>query len=253
MKRSTVDRSKLSPMMLQYMEIKDQYDDSIIFFRLGDFYEMFFEDAITCSRELELTLTGKQAGLEEKVPMCGVPHHAYSGYIDTLINRGYKVAICEQVEDPKETKGMVRREVIQVVTKGTRLDERLDAKEHNFIASLYDFGYCFSLSYADITTGEFFAELFSKDSEKVMREIAKLSLKEVIVNDAMDREVVSTLRTRYQILVTIRKEELKNNLYSYIYEDIKDERIIASINHLLSYLLDTKKKELTHLPKKKKS
>ncbi len=249
MKRSTVDRSKLSPMMLQYMEIKDQYDDSIIFFRLGDFYEMFFEDAITCSRELELTLTGKQAGLEEKVPMCGVPHHAYSGYIDTLINRGYKVAICEQVEDPKETKGMVRREVIQVVTKGTRLDERLDAKEHNFIASLYDFGYCFSLSYADITTGEFFAELFSKDSEKVMREIAKLSLKEVIVNDAMDREVVSTLRTRYQILVTIRKEELKNNLYSYIYEDIKDERIIASINHLLSYLLDTKKKELTHLQK----
>ncbi len=249
MKRSTVDRDRLSPMMLQYMEIKDQYEDSIIFFRLGDFYEMFFEDAITCSRELELTLTGKQAGLLEKVPMCGVPHHAYSNYIDTLINKGYKVAICEQIDDPKTTKGMVRREVIQVVTKGTRLDERLDAKDHNFIASLYDFGYCYALSYADITTGEFFAELFSKDLERVMREVAKLGLQEVIVNDAMDREIVNILRTRYQILVTIRKEELKTEAYSYIYASISDERIITTINHLLSYLLDTKKKELTHLQK----
>ncbi len=249
MKRSTVDRDRLSPMMLQYMEIKDQYEDSIIFFRLGDFYEMFFEDAITCSRELELTLTGKQAGLLEKVPMCGVPHHAYSNYIDTLINKGYKVAICEQIDDPKTTKGMVRREVIQVVTKGTRLDERLDAKDHNFIASLYDFGYCYALSYADITTGEFFAELFSKDLERVMREVAKLGLQEVIVNDAMDREIVNILRTRYQILVTIRKEELKTEAYSYIYASISDERIIITINHLLSYLLDTKKKELTHLQK----
>lgn len=249
MKRSTVDRSKLSPMMLQYMDIKEQYEDTIIFFRLGDFYEMFFEDAITCSRELELTLTGKQAGLEEKVPMCGVPHHAYSNYIDVLIEKGYKVAICEQVEDPKETKGMVRREVIQVVTKGTRLDERLDAKDHNFIASLYDFGYCFSLSYADITTGEFYAELFTKEKEKVIREIAKLSFQELIVNEEMDRELINILRTKYQLLVTIRKEETKDKLYSYIYEKIEDERIITNINHLLSYILDTKKKELTHLQK----
>lgn len=249
MKRSTVDRDKLSPMMLQYMDIKDQYDDSIIFFRLGDFYEMFFEDAITCSRELELTLTGKQAGLEEKVPMCGVPHHAYSGYIDTLITKGYKVAICEQVEDPKETKGMVRREVIQVVTKGTRLDERLDAKDHNYIASLYDFGYCFALSYADITTGEFYAQLLKKDIEKVIREVAKNGFQEIIVNETMDRELINTLRTKWQILVTIRKEELKNKNYSYIYADIDDERLITTINHLLAYLLDTKKKELTHLQK----
>jgi len=249
MKRSTVDRSMLSPMMLQYMEIKDQYDDAIIFFRLGDFYEMFFEDAIICSRELELTLTGKQAGLPEKVPMCGVPHHAYSGYIDTLISKGYKVAICEQVEDPKETKGMVRREVIQVVTKGTRLDERLDAKDHNFIASLYDFGYCFALSYADITTGEFYAELFSRDRDKVIRELAKIGFQEIIVNDTMDREVINILRTKYQMLVSIRKEELKNQVYSYIYADLLDERLITSINHLLSYLLETKKRELTHLQK----
>ena len=118
MKRSEVDRSKLSPMMQQYMEIKDNYDDCIIFFRLGDFYEMFFDDAIIASRILELTLTGKQAGLDERVPMCGVPHHAYTSYVDTLIDKGYKVAICEQLEDPKETKGMVKRDVIQVITRG---------------------------------------------------------------------------------------------------------------------------------------
>ena len=122
MKRSEVQREKLSPMMQQYMEIKDKYEDSIIFFRLGDFYEMFFEDAIIASRVLELTLTGKQAGLEERVPMCGVPHHAYASYVDALIEKGYKVAICEQLEEPKETKVMVKRDVIQVITKGTRID-----------------------------------------------------------------------------------------------------------------------------------
>ena len=128
MRRSEVDRSKLSPMMAQYMSIKDNYEDTIIFFRLGDFYEMFFDDAIIASRELELTLTGKQAGLEERVPMCGIPHHAYATYVDQLIEKGYKVAICEQLEDPKLTKGMVKRDVIQVVTRGTRLDDRVDAK-----------------------------------------------------------------------------------------------------------------------------
>ena len=139
MKRSEVDRTKLSPMMQQYMEIKDNYEDSIIFFRLGDFYEMFFDDAIIASRILELTLTGKQAGLEERVPMCGIPHHAYSSYVDTLIEKGYKVAICEQLDDPKETKGMVRRDVVQVITKGTRIDANIDSKNNNFIANIYYF------------------------------------------------------------------------------------------------------------------
>ena len=146
MRRNEVDRSKLSPMMAQYMEIKDNYEDTIIFFRLGDFYEMFFDDAILASRELELTLTGKQAGLDERVPMCGIPHHAYAGYVDTLIEKGYKVAICEQMEDPKLTKGMVKREVIQVVTKGTRLDSGLDSKSNNYIANIYDFNYCYGRS-----------------------------------------------------------------------------------------------------------
>ena len=153
MKRSTVDRTKLSPMMVQYMEIKDKHEDCIIFFRLGDFYEMFFDDAIIASRELELTLTGKNAGLDERVPMCGVPHHAYATYIDALIEKGHKVAIVEQLEDPKTTKGMVKRDVIQIVTKGTRIDNSLDSKNNNFIANIYDFDYCKGISYTDISTG----------------------------------------------------------------------------------------------------
>ena len=137
MKRSEVDRTKLSPMMQQYLEIKDKYEDCIIFFRLGDFYEMFFDDAILMSRVLELTLTGKQAGLDERIPMCGIPHHAYASYVEELTEKGYKVAIVEQLEDPKSVKGMVKRDVVQIITKGTRLDSSIDAKANNYIASIY--------------------------------------------------------------------------------------------------------------------
>ena len=205
MKRSEVDRTKLSPMMQQYMEIKDQYKDELLFYRLGDFYEMFFDDAILTSRILELTLTGKQAGLEEKVPMCGIPHHAYASYVDELIDKGYKVAICEQLEDPKETKGMVKRDVIQVVTKGTRIDSNIDSKSNNYIANIYDYSYCFGISYADISTGEVYATLVEGESDKVIKEIVRNGFKEVIVNDTIDREIVENLRTNHDILVTIKR------------------------------------------------
>ena len=247
MRRSEVDRSKLSPMMAQYMSIKDNYEDTIIFFRLGDFYEMFFDDAIIASRELELTLTGKQAGLEERVPMCGIPHHAYATYVDQLIEKGYKVAICEQLEDPKLTKGMVKRDVIQVVTRGTRLDDRVDAKSNNYIANIYDFNYCYGISYTDISTGEFYALVVERDDYSVIREVVRNGFSEVIVNDQIDRNLVNTLRTNYGVLVTITKELCENELYSYIYSGVEDERIIITIKHLLSYIIDTKKKELTHL------
>ena len=159
--------------MQQYMEIKDKYEDTIIFFRLGDFYEMFFEDAILASRTLELTLTGKQAGLEERVPMCGIPHHAYASYVEELVDKGYKVAIVEQLEDPKLTKGMVKRDVVQVITKGTRIDSSIDSKSNNFIANIYDFSYCFGISYIDVSTGEVYAELVEGESDKVIKEIIK--------------------------------------------------------------------------------
>lgn len=249
MNRCEVDRKKLSPGMLQYMEIKDQYEDAILFFRLGDFYEMFFEDAILASRELELTLTGKNAGLEERVPMCGVPHHAYANYIDILIDKGYKVAICEQLEDPKQAKGVVKRDVIQIVTKGTRIDSRVDSKSNNFIANIYDFENCYGISYADVSTGEFFCKLVLKEEREVFREVIKNGFHEIIVSEGVDRGLINTLRTTYHFVVTIRKEITEKDIYSYIYQGIEDERLIITIQHLLSYVLETKKKDLIHLQK----
>jgi len=249
MKRSEVDRSKLSPMMQQYMEIKDNYEDSIIFFRLGDFYEMFFDDAILVSRLLELTLTGKQAGLDERVPMCGIPHHAYASYVDELIDKGYKVAICEQLEDPKETKGMVKRDVIQVVTKGTKIDSNLDSKNNNFIANIYAFSYCFGISYIDISTGEVYCSLVEGENDKIIKEITRHNFREVIVNDDIDREIVDNLRTQHEVLVTITKDELEDKNYEYIYKNIEDIRLVKTLKHLLYYIIDTKKGDMHHLQK----
>ena len=249
MKRSEVDRTKLSPMMLQYMEIKDKYEDSIIFFRLGDFYEMFFDDAVTASHVLELTLTGKQAGLEERIPMCGVPHHAYQSYADTLIEKGYKVAICEQLEDPKEVKGMVKRDVVQVITKGTRLDSNIDSKSNNFIANIYDFNYCYGISFIDISTGEVYITLVEGEQEQVIKEITRHGFKEVIVNDTIDREIVEILRTNYEVLVTITKESSNDKAYEYIYKDLEDIRLVNTLQHLLHYIIDTKKGDMHHLQK----
>ena len=247
MKRNEVDRSKLSPMMQQYMDIKDQYEDCILFFRLGDFYEMFFDDAILTSRLLELTLTGKQAGLDERVPMCGIPHHAYASYVDELIDKGYKVAIVEQLEDPREVKGMVKRDVIQVITKGTRIDSNMDSKSNNFIANIFDFGYCYGVSYIDVSTGEVYATLIEGEKDKVIHEIVRGGFREVLVNDTINREIVEELRSTHHILVTIEKEELEGDEYEYIYHDIEDVRIIETLKHLLYYVLAAKKGDLHHL------
>ena len=249
MKRSEVDKSKISPMMAQYLDIKEKYEDTIIFFRLGDFYEMFFEDATTCSRELELTLTGKNCGLDERVPMCGIPYHAYKGYLDKLIDKGYKVAICEQLTDPKETKGMVERDVIQIVTKGTRLDDSLNAKDYNYIGSIYDFEYCYILSYIDISTGYSYAEIVEHDNEKIIKEVINHNIKEGIVNNKIDRNIINDLREKNNILITILDDVYDGSDYKYIYEDIKDIRIITGIKHLLGYLLETKKGNLSHIQK----
>ena len=153
MKGSEIDRSKLSPMMKHYVELKDKYEDTIILYRLGDFYEMFFEDAEEVAHALELTLTGKSAGLDERVPMCGIPHHAAEVYIDKLINKGYKVAICE---------GIVKRDIVEVISSGTVINTNsLNEKENNYIGCLYDFSYGFVLTYSDITTGEVYSELLT--------------------------------------------------------------------------------------------
>lgn len=249
MKRSEVDLTKISPMMKQYLDIKNQYEDTIIFFRLGDFYEMFFEDAITASHELELTLTGKNCGLEERVPMCGIPYHAYKAYLDKLIEKGYKVAICEQLTDPKLTKGMVERDVIQIVTKGTRLDDALNAKDFNYIGNIYDFDYCYGITYIDISTGYVYGLIIDHNEEKLVKEFVNHNIKEAIVNSKIDRNVVNQLREFYNVLITFTDDLYEGSEYQYIYEDIKDVRLSTTVKHLLKYLLDTKKGDLSHLQK----
>lgn len=248
MTRAEVDRSKVSPMMAHYLEIKDKYPDTIIFYRLGDFYEMFFDDAELVSHELELTLTGRNAGLEERVPMCGVPFHAYETYMQKLLDRGYKVAICEQLEDPKEAKGIVDRDVIEVITKGTILDNMLDEKSNNYLASVYDFEYSFCLSYADISTGEINTLILDNDVD-LLKEIVNKNIKELICNDKIDRELIYKLKNVYHILVTITDTLCEDSEYKYIYNDISDIRLITGIKHLLAYVTETKKVTLTHLKK----
>ena len=246
MKRNEVDRDKLAPMMAKYLEIRDKYDDNtILFFRLGDFYEMFFEDAEIVSRLLSLTLTGRQAGLPERVPMCGVPYHSYKGYVEKLIDKGYKVAICEQLTDPKESRGMVLRDVVQVITRGTVMDD-FNGNDNNFIASIYEFKDSFALTIADITTGEITTSMI-KDQESVYREIINHGIKEVIANSNTERIILYTLKTIYNILVTITDEIEEYDEYKKIYKDIEDERLIISIKHLLTYVTQTKKSKLKYL------
>ena len=176
--------AELTPMMQQYIETKKQYQDCILFYRLGDFYEMFFEDALTASRELEITLTGKNCGQEEKAPMCGVPYHAVEGYLNKLVSKGYKVAICEQVEDPKQAKGIVKREVVRIVTPGTNLDtQALDETKNNYIMCIVYIADRYGLSIADVTTGDYFVTEL-EESAKLLDEIYRFMPSEIICNES---------------------------------------------------------------------
>ena len=245
MKRSEIDRSKLSPMMKHYVELKDKYEDTIILYRLGDFYEMFFEDAEEVAHALELTLTGKSAGLDERVPMCGIPHHAAEVYIDKLIKKGYKVAICEQLEDPKTAKGIVKRDIVEVISSGTVINTNsLNEKENNYIGCLYDFSYGFVLTYSDITTGEVYSELLTNNTNDVIYKILSLDIKELIVNELINKVLLSKIRS-LKIPVTIQNE-LLNDKYQNIYQNISDARIVNSIKLLLYYLDVLQKRNLSH-------
>ena len=244
MKRNDVNREKLSPMMRHYVELKDKYEDTIILYRLGDFYEMFFEDAEIVSHALELTLTGKSAGLDERVPMCGIPHHASEIYIDKLIKKGFKVAICEQLEDPKSTKGIVKRDIVEVISSGTIINTNsLNEKENNYIGCLYDFSYGFVLTYSDITTGEVYSEILENNIDEVLYKIVSLDIKELITNNLINKILLSKIKN--QIPVSI-KENLLEDEYSYIYKNITDARIINSIKLLLYYLSAEQKRNLSH-------
>ncbi len=231
------------------MEIKDNYEEEILFFRLGDFYELFFEDGILASRELELTLTGKNAGLKERIPMCGVPFHSVKPYLEKLVDKGYKVAICEQLEDPKNTKGMVKRGVVQVISKGTFVDlDFLKAYDFNYIGSVLDFKTKYILTYADVSTGNFYVCEIEHKQDKLLSEILNLNLKSVILADNTDVTLIDTLKNNYGINIYISTEYLEKD-YQNIYQDIKDIHFITGIKHLLYYLVVKELKDLSHISK----
>ena len=254
--------AELTPMMQQYMETKAQYKDCILFYRLGDFYEMFFDDALTVTKELEITLTGKNCGLEERAPMCGVPYHSVEGYLNRLVQKGYKVAICEQVEDPKMAKGIVKREVVRIVTPGTNLNtQALDASKNNYIMCIVYIDDSFGLSVADVTTGDYFVtELDS--ARKLMDEISKYAPSEIICNESLYVSGIDLEDLKERLGITIYA------LDSWYFDDGSCEKVlkehfkVASLEALgigdynsgaigagalLQYLYDTQKNSLSHL------
>ena len=252
--------AELTPMMQQYLKTKEEYPDCILFYRLGDFYEMFFEDALAVTKELEITLTGKSCGLEERAPMCGVPYHAAEGYLNKLVSRGYKVAICEQVEDPKLAKGLVKREVIRIVTPGTNLTINGDERCNNYLMSIAYFSGKIGLSIADVTTGDYF--LTEVDTNKKLTdEIMKYSPKEIICNQAFYVSGVDLddLKNRLGISIyalephffdedncrkCLMKHFKTNTLSGLGIEDFQSGFIAAG--SLLQYLYDTQKNGLSH-------
>ena len=254
--------AELTPMMKQYMETKSQYQDCILFYRLGDFYEMFFEDALTASRELEITLTGKNCGQEEKAPMCGVPYHAVEGYLNRLVAKGYKVAICEQVEDPKTTKGIVKREVVCIVTPGTNLDtQALDETKNNYIMCIVYIADRYGVSVADISTGDYFVTEIP-DSAKLLDEIYRFSPSEIICNEAFYMSGVDMDGMKDRLGITIysleswyfddevcRKKLLEHfEVSSFAGLGLADYDCgIISAGALLQYLLETQKNSLSNL------
>ena len=253
--------AELTPMMQKYMETKEQYKDCILFYRLGDFYEMFFEDAVVASRELEIALTGKSCGLEERAPMCGIPYHAVEGYLTKLVSRGYKVAICEQVEDPKLAKGLVKREVIRVVTPGTNLNvQSLEASKNNYLMCIAYTSDGIGISAADVTTGDYYVTEV-EDLRKLNDELMKYEPSEIICNEAflVSGFDVADLKSRLHISV--------NALESHMFDDDGCRRIlmkhfkvntliglgieefptgILAAGALLQYLYDTQKTDLEH-------
>ena len=204
--------AELSPMMQQYLEIKNQHKDEILFYRIGDFYEMFFDDAVTASRELDLTLTGKQCGLAERAPMCGVPFHSYEGYVARLIAKGYKVAICEQVEDPAKAKGLVKRDIIRVVTPGTVIESSmLQDDRNNYIASLYLKGKKAGLCFADVSTGTAHITELTADkiAPAVITELCRYHPSEVLLNPGLldCREVTAYIKKNMSCSVELVEDE----------------------------------------------
>ncbi|WP_019242215.1 MULTISPECIES: DNA mismatch repair protein MutS [Bacillus] len=238
-----------TPMIMQYLQVKADYQDAFLFFRLGDFYEMFFDDAIKASQELEITLTSREGGTEEKIPMCGVPYHSAANYIDTLIEKGFKVAICEQVEDPRQAKGVVRREVVQLVTPGTVMQGRgIDEKENNYVTSITLFeDHTFGFAFADLSTGENKVTLLSNSFQDVLNEVTALAAKEVVISNEFPEELRDQLKERHQIVFSMEDDIFMNEDIQKITTELNQEKLIITTSRLLHYLFKTQKRSLDHI------
>ncbi|OIK11029.1 DNA mismatch repair protein MutS [Bacillus sp. MUM 116] len=238
-----------TPMIQQYLAVKADYQDAFLFFRLGDFYEMFFEDAIKASQELEITLTSREGGTEDRIPMCGVPYHSAANYIEQLIGKGYKVAICEQTEDPKQAKGVVRREVVQLITPGTVMEGKgLTDKENNYIASITAFDdKTYGFAYNDISTGESRVTLLTNNFEEVLNEIAVLGAKEVVVSSEFDGELQKKMRERDVLAISFEDNSSIEMNFAGLIEDLNQDKLKQTAARLFNYLYRSQKRSLDHL------
>ncbi|AWK52031.1 DNA mismatch repair protein MutS [Clostridium beijerinckii] len=245
----------LTPMMVEYMKTKEEYSDCILFYRLGDFYEMFFDDALTVSRELELVLTGKSCGLEERAPMCGIPHHAAAAYVPRLVNKGYKVAICEQLEDPKEAKGIVKRGVVKIITPGTFVDSNSAIENDNtYLMAIYENDEKIGIAISDISTGEFKTTSFDNIRISLLDEISKVSPKEILIDENLSEVLIDDIKGVTSALISkknfneffVTKEELVNQFSDMEVVGLTKERELAS-SVLLKYIYETQKMSLTNI------
>ena len=240
-------KPKYTPMMMQYLAIKEKHPDTLILFRLGDFYELFFEDAKTASKELQLVLTGKNAGSPERVPMCGVPHHAIKNYVAKLIARGYKVGIVEQLEDPAFAKGIVDRDVIQIVTPGAQMD--LSGTENNYIVAVDETEFCYVLCFADLSTGEISVMNVEKDLESLLSELDNLLTREIVVKSTFSPELILSINAKRNVLISREDNDQVSLEHEPILADVKDLFQMKSIVRLINYLKKTQKRNLDYLQK----
>ncbi|MFZ3579805.1 DNA mismatch repair protein MutS [Virgibacillus sp. DJP39] len=241
--------SKQTPMMEQYLRIKEDYRDAFLFFRLGDFYEMFFDDAVVAARELEITLTKRDAAKANPIPMCGVPYHAAANYIKNLVEKGYKVAICEQVEDPKHAKGVVKREVVQLITPGTVMESNmLNEKENNYITSLSYFeDGTYAIVYNDLSTGESSIALVTDGWDAVIHELYNQPIKEIVVSSTLPDDHKQQLKDKLSVTLSYQDEVSFSGEYRVLFDHLNDERLVQAFSRLLNYVQHTQKRSLDHL------
>ncbi len=237
---------KYSPMIQQYLKTKEQYQDALLFYRIGDFYEMFFDDAKTASRELDLILTGKNAGVRDRIPMCGVPHHAVSGYVQRLVQRGYKIAICEQMQDPAEAKGLVERDVIRVITPGTVMEEISDEKSSVYLCAAEDYGYGYALAMAEVSTGENFIMNIEHSPTVLVQTVMRSNVRELVVRKGFDEKCIRLLREMQMVISYCDEDQIRGE-YQPLCESLTRDYDRTAYGRMLNYLELTQKHMLSHL------